>query len=116
MDLAVRKIALQMFSKVIIRSPVDTGRFRANWMVGVGTIPSGTIELNNMSGTATIGAAQAKALGAKAGDTITLINNLPYAQRLEDGWSNQAPGGMVGLTVQEFQSVVRKIGLELVIL
>ena len=30
--------------------------------------------------------------------TIYFTNNLPYAQALENGHSNQAPGGMVGLT------------------
>lgn len=114
MDLLVRKVALEMFSKVIMRSPVDTGRFRANWIVGIGSLPPGTLELNDKSGTATIGAATAKAAGVQAGDTIALVNNLPYSQRLEDGYSSQAPGGMVGLTVQEFQRIVRKVGLELV--
>jgi hypothetical protein len=28
--------------------------------------------------------------------TIYFTNNLPYAQALENGHSNQAPGGMVG--------------------
>lgn len=114
MDTAVRKIALELFSRVILKSPVDTGRFRANWQVAVGSIPSGTLELDDRSGTATISKATAGTAGVKAGDVIYLVNNLPYAQRLEDGYSQQAPAGMVGLTVQEFQRVVRQIGAELV--
>ncbi|MAM60861.1 HK97 gp10 family phage protein [uncultured Maritimibacter sp.] len=110
----VQKVALEMFSKVIMRSPVDTGRFRGNWQVGIGNVPAGTLDLNDGSGTATVNRATAEAMGVKAGDTISLVNNLPYGPRLEDGWSGQAPAGMVGLTVQEFQAVVRKIGLELV--
>ena len=44
---------------------------------------------------------------AKAAGTVHVwINNLPYAQRLEDGWSKQAPSGMVGLAVREFRSIV----------
>jgi len=50
------------------------------------------------------------------GDIVYLANNLPYAQRLEDGWSQQAPEGMVKLTVQRFQqiadAVIRQIGSE----
>jgi len=45
---------------------------------------------------------------------IYLTNNLPYAQRLEEGYSQQAPAGMVALTIQEFQAIANEIGLELV--
>lgn len=114
MDLAVRKIALELFSRVILKSPVDTGRFRANWQVAIGSVPDGTLELTDASGTATISKATAATAGVQAGDVIYLVNNLPYAQRLEDGYSGQAPAGMVGLTVQEFQRIVKQIGAELV--
>ena len=123
LDLAIRKIALEMFSRVVLKSPVDTGRFRANWSVGVGSIPSGTIELNDKTGIATINKVSADLAGVKAGDVITLANNLPYGPSLEDGrgyrdgkmrGSKKAPHGMVALTKQEFESVVAKIGLEVV--
>jgi len=114
LDLAVRKISLELFSRVILRSPVDTGRFRANWQVAIGSMPNGTLSLEDKSGTATVSNATARSAGVKAGDVIYLANNLPYAQRLEDGYSGQAPAGMVGLTVQEFQSIAAKIGVELV--
>jgi hypothetical protein len=113
MDMAVRKIALEMFSRVILKSPVDTGRFRGNWQVAIGAIPDGTLELDDKSGQVSIGKVQAATLGLKAGDFISLVNNLPYAIPLEEGSSQQAPAGMVALTVQEFQQVVRAIGLEL---
>ena len=114
LDVAVQKISIEMFSRVILRSPVDTGRFRANWQVSIGSVPSGTLELEDKSGTATVSKATAAALGMRAGSIITLANNLPYGPRLEDGYSGQAPGGMVALTVQEFERVVRQVGLELV--
>jgi len=114
MDQAVRKIALEMFSRVILRSPVDTGRFRGNWQVAIGSVPSGTLDLNDASGTATVSKATAATAGVQSGDVIYLVNNLPYAQRLEDGYSKQAPTGMVGLSVQEFQRIARQVGLELV--
>ena len=114
MDLVVRKIALEMFTKVVLRSPVDKGRFRANWQVAIGTVPSGKLEIDDPTGVATISKIEAAALSLKAGDTIVLVNNLPYGPRLENGHSQQAPAGMVGLTVQEFGDVVRKAGLELV--
>lgn len=116
LDLAVRKISLEMFSKLVLRSPVDTGRFRANWGVAIGSMNTGSIELDDKSGTATISRNQAEILGVQAGDVITLGNSLPYGPKLEDGSSQQAPAGMVSLTVQEFQTIVRKVGLELVVI
>lgn len=113
LDLAVQRISLELFERVILRSPVDTGRFRANWQVGIGRVPTGTLELTDATGQATISKAQAAALSLEAGQTITLVNNLPYAQRLENGWSSQAPGGMVALTVQDFQEIARQVGVQL---
>ena len=124
MDLAVRKIALEMFRKIILKSPVDTGRFRGNWQLAIGSVPDGTLELDDKTGTATIAKGAATALGFNAGETIYFANNLPYARRLEEGGypdgpkvengrSSQAPNGMVALTIQEFQSVVSRIGIEL---
>ena len=113
MDLAVRKIAIEMFKRIILKSPVDTGRFRGNWQLAIGSVPNGTLELDDKTGTATIAKGAATALGFNAGETIFFANNLPYARRLEEGYSQQAPSGMVALTVQEFQSVVSRIGIEL---
>ena len=111
--LAVRKIALDVFERIILKSPVDTGRFRGNWQVQIGSIPTGTLEIDDKSGQVTVAKAQAEVLGVKAGDTIYLINNLPYARRLEYGWSNQAPEGMVRTTVAEYQPIVDKVVREI---
>jgi len=113
MDLAVRKIALEMFRRIILKSPVLSGRFRGNWQLAIGSVPEGTLELDDKTGTATIAKGAATALGINAGDTIYFANNLPYARRLEEGYSQKAPNGMVALTIQEFQSVVSRIGIEL---
>lgn len=107
-DLVVRKIALDMFSRVIQKSPVDTGRFKGNWQVAIGSIPSGTLQVDDKAGTATIAKVTAETLNLRAGQTITLVNNLEYARALEYGHSKQAPNGMVRLTVTEFGGVVNK--------
>ena len=39
---------------------------------------------------------------------ITLTNNLPYAQRLEYGWSQQAPQGFVRVNVSRFQQLINE--------
>jgi hypothetical protein len=55
-----------------------------------------------------MGQISGKVSGADAGDIVFLVNNLPYGPRLERGWSKQAPSGMVGITVAEFQKAVSK--------
>ena len=111
-DLVVRKISLDLFSRVIEKSPVLTGRFRANWQVAIGSIPEGTLDLTDPSGAATISRVQAVTLGLKAGDIVTLVNNLPYARPLEYGHSKQAPAGMVRLSVSEYPQVVTQAASE----
>lgn len=111
--LAHQKIALEAFSRVVLMSPVDTGRFRGNWQVAIGNLPHGTIDLNDPSGSAALGAIQSEIAKLNAGQTIYLINNLPYARRLEYGWSKQAPAGMVRVTVQQFQPIVKKVAEQL---
>jgi hypothetical protein len=107
-DLVVRKIALDMFRRVIIKSPVDTGRFKSNWQVAIGSIPAGTLELNDKTGAATISKVTAATLGFKAGEVIYLVNNLAYARALEYGHSKQAPAGMVRVTIAEYNAVANK--------
>jgi hypothetical protein len=116
MSRAARKITLEAFSNVIMMSPVDTGRFRGNWQAAIGDIPGGTVEAVDPNGTVVIAKVQGVTAGMEPGDVIYMANNLPYAQRLEDGHSRQAPAGMVKLTVQRFQpiaeAVIRQIGAE----
>ena len=107
LDLVVRKVALDLFSRIILKSPVRTGRFRGNWQVAIGSIPSGVIDLTDKDGTATISKVQAEVLNLKAGDIISLINNVPYSVRLEFGYSKQAPSGVVRVTILEYNGVVQ---------
>lgn len=107
-DLVVRKVSLDMFTKVILKSPVDTGRFRGNWQTGIGSAPGGILETLDKSGSAAISKMSGVIQGARAGDSIYLSNNLSYAVKLEYGHSKQAPQGMVRTTVEEFQAAVNQ--------
>lgn len=102
-----RQATFALFDAVQQKSPVDTGRFRGNWQFGIGAVPNGTVEVDDKGG-AQAQAEAAKALNAKLGGVIYYVNNLPYARRLEYGYSNQAPQGMVRLSVGEFRSAVAK--------
>lgn len=108
----VRKVGIEITGSVIMKSPVDTGRFRANWVVGQGAIGQ-TTAATDQSGANTINKATAKIMQFKLGETIWLTNSLPYARRLEYGWSDQAPQGMVRLTIAEWQGYIAKAVKEL---
>lgn len=82
------------------------GRFRGNWQLGVGTIPSGETGRIDPGGSATVEAIIGAVPEQAAGTIMYLTNNVPYAQKLEDGWSRQAPTGLVALTAMEFQQIV----------
>jgi len=45
LDKVVRKIVLDLGTRIIMRSPVRTGRFRANWQYGLTIRPSGVVAI-----------------------------------------------------------------------
>jgi hypothetical protein len=105
-EMVVRASALSVGASLIQRTPVDTGRAKANWVPGIGQVNTKTTgEINAETALKDIN----QALQTwKPGQTIWLCNSLPYIKRLEDGWSKQAPAGMVRLTVVEWKDSVRR--------
>lgn len=104
----MRQVSIKLFSAIIKASPVDTGRFRMNWMAS-GDIPaSGITDATDKSGNIAIGNATSFVLKAADWGEFTLTNNLPYAQRLEYGWSQQAPQGFVRVNISRFQQLINE--------
>lgn len=113
--LVVRKISLDVFKRVIMRTPVDTGRARGNWQTAVGSFATGETERTDKGGGSTVQAAAAVIQGYEPGpDALTITNNVPYIIPLEYGrddgkpGSKQAPQGMVRVTLAEFQGIVNR--------
>ena len=122
-DNAVKRIAIDLFSSVTLKSPVDKGRFRGNWQLGIGAIDGNIDSPESKDGSLAIARAANELNGFKSGKTIYISNSLPYARTLEygeygtgagatekttrDGYSVQAPYGMVRITIVEFK---RKLG------
>jgi len=104
--MVVQRTGLRMLAKVVTRSPVDTGRFRGNWQLQLNEIPQGVVETLDKDGGPTISEGENELAGLALGDSIYIVNNLPYAQKLENGHSQQAPTGMVAITVAEFSGIV----------
>lgn len=107
-ETVMRQVSIKLFSAIIKASPVDTGRFRMNWMASGATPASGTTDATDKSGNTATGNATSFVLKASDWREFTLTNNLPYAQRLEYGWSQQAPQGMVRTNVSRFQQLINE--------
>jgi len=102
----IRAAALEVFTSIIERTPVDTGRARGNWQTSTNARPRGTLPIR--SANKAVAEANLSALTYTLADTIYFANNLPYIQRLEDGWSQQAPAGMVQVSLDGFTQAVER--------
>lgn len=114
-ELVARKTVGEIFRRVILRTPVDTGRARGNWQATTGSPATGELGENRNAkvGTAPALRALEVARGWKVGSaSIFLTNNLPYIERLENGYSGQAPQGMVAITVAEFGGIAEDAAAE----
>lgn len=104
MSQVVRKIVLDLHARIVMRSPVDTGRFRANNSVSLNALPLDAVLEFDKAGGVTIGKAGGAIAAYKLGDTIFLYNNVEYALALEYGHSQQAPTGVYRISVQDIVS------------
>lgn len=89
-----RKKAQQLFEMVVDLSPVDSGAYRASWHISegkpvyrwVGRQPRNAPELEMPI---------MPQLSTKFYRKFYVTNGAPYAYRLEYGWSEQAPLGVM---------------------
>lgn len=92
-----RGMAITVLNNLQLLSPVLSGRYRANHTVSFGSPDYRYTE--NKDG---------MSLAFSAIDSLTpnelpvvyIQNNLPYAERLENGWSKQAPSGIYSLAYE----------------
>ena len=98
----MRKVSLDVLRGLTNVSPVDQGTFRANWMTAIGA-PSLLVTADTDNNAVARGAAVLASLPPFS--VVYLTNNLPYARRLEDGYSQKAPAGVVQVSVANVASV-----------
>lgn len=107
-DASLREVVIEIGNSLIRMSPVDTGRFRGNWQFSVRSPASGTVDALDPSGAEASARLVGDSILFKVGQTAYIVNNLPYAIPLEYGHSDQAPGGMVRITLARFQQIVEQ--------
>ncbi|PKF33413.1 hypothetical protein [Acinetobacter proteolyticus] len=99
----IRNIVMDTVQSLVLSSPVDTGAYRASHIVSIGSADMGVRgPETNASHDAAI-----QAVKIKLGNLVYIQNNLAYAERLENGWSDQAPQGIYSTT---FNFISQKYG------
>ena len=131
----IRKTALDLFSRVIRRTPADTGNHRGNWNASIGdpveTYDSGVADRSGAVAIKQASAALASIKGDPGDVDIYLSNAGPAINVLEyggypttsdntpsngpktiNGYSRKAPRGMVRVSVEEFDQHFKKAARE----
>lgn len=122
-DKVVRGTLLDLTTRVVKRTPVGNpdlweskpppgyvgGQARGNWFASIGQpVTSPDIGKIDKTGASTIVDAN-QTIELSVGNVWFLTNNLPYIGRLEyEGWSTQAPNGMVRITMSEVNAAIKK--------
>lgn len=102
----VVQVATTIAPVLVYATPVDTSRARANWQAGIGTVPGGVLFAYpqapgspDYGGQAAVAQIVATSRTYAGGSYIAIANNLPYIQRLNNGYSAQAPAAFVRLAI-----------------
>ena len=111
----VRRIAFELYTKITRGWPVDTGYSRANWRLAVGE-PDLTVLPPPPSGSAGQGEIYAPPdpdpaalVGIDGKEPVFITNNVDYAIYLEEGSSQQAPSGVVQVSVDQVEGQIADI-------
>ena len=104
----MKRVALAAFEQINLASPVDKGTFRANWVVSFDTLDrSYDLSKNEDDVAKTVSIATAAIMDkTRLGTTVYICNSVPYAIRLENGYSPQATAGVVNPAVVRIQNAI----------
>lgn len=108
MDEIFRGVVIEIGRSVIMLTPVDTGRARANWQLSVGSPEMASLLETDKGGMETVAKLVSDVQALNYGETAFIVNNLRYARPLEYGHSQQAPTGMVRITLARFNELVER--------
>lgn len=121
-DLTIRTILFKFGGRLVERSPVGNpdlwksrappgyvgGHFRAQWQHGFNSAPSFELPTIDQSGVVTTANLRESIFNSPVAGIHWIVNMAPYAQRLEDGHSTQAPSGIVELTILDFNGIIER--------
>jgi len=106
METVVKASLVRIGTSVVVKSPVDTGRFRSNWLAAYGTADTTVSMSVDPSGQSSINRLKMSVQGLTFREYFYFTNSLPYAKGLEYGDSMQAPSGMVRVSVAAWENIL----------
>jgi hypothetical protein len=115
LEQTVMKFVLEVNSRFVQKSPVDTGRFKANWNVSTGSINTGTTQRTSATKFRQKDEYNKPIINQLKinGQVVYITNSLPYSRRIEyTAWSSQAPMGVVRTTIAEMSGIIKQIAAE----
>jgi len=101
LDKALQATAVEAINRLVDRTPVDTGAAKFHWFVRL--VPDELFEEEHTDPSGAQPKARAKrdVKLFRIGQTVWLVNSAPYFKYLETGSSQQAPQGVVAITLAE---------------
>lgn len=106
----LRKVAFDLLTKIVEKTPVDTGRARSSWKVGIGrSANANATEGPVTSRGATLAKGEEKINSLRLPKKIYITSNLPYMEALENNHSGQAPKGMIEISLAETKNELNSL-------
>lgn len=118
-DNVLQTVVLLIGQSVVTLSPVDTGTFKGNWQLSIGETIDNSLIRQDPTGEQTLNDIASKVTQFTAGQVAYIQNHVLYGNDLEyglyngptqkvtdEGFSRQAPAGMVRVTAARFSQIV----------
>jgi hypothetical protein len=125
-DSIFKETVSEVFTRIVDKTPVDVddtkhrGKTKGNWQIGIDSIPTEVLDSSDPSGSATKSRELSKLKNAE--ETVYIVHNEPHIHLLEfglypkpggpktaNGYSTQAPKGMVRTTLNEFNTIFKRV-------
>jgi len=98
-DNSIKAFSAELVSKLFDNSPVDTGLYRSNHTVSIGSLVDQEQPINDKSTVVYNARMDAKSYDSSRDSVVYIQNNVDYAEKLEFGHSQQTPAGIYGQTL-----------------
>ena len=108
LNTGLQETAYDAISRMIDRTPVKTGAAKAHWFARGSPAESFDKETTDKAGGRTKDRAKRDLKSVRVGDRVYLVNSAPYFVFLEMGSSQQAPAGVVTITLAEMGLLYRR--------
>lgn len=105
-----RALGINLLNGLVMLTPVDTGRAKGNWFVGLNKSVRATEEDRRQSTALSDGLNVIGGAKAMKYPEIVLSNNLPYIESLNNGTSDQAPKKFIETEINRVVNARNKNG------